>query len=504
MPFIFVGMIRVCRPNLPEYGAFFWFIRKMISVFCICCIFLVRIFVRCSYVCVCFWCILGRLNMAVGKFTEGSISNHIIVMTLTSTVGLLAIFVVDLADLYFLSLLGSDEITAAIGFSSTLLFFMTSICLGCQVATGAAVARSEGQKDRALSSRLFSHSVIFTAVVSSVVSLVMWWFTEDLLAILGAKDKTLEYAVAYTQITVLSTPLLGIGMSCAASLRSLGDATRSMYTIGVGAVVNGIMDPILIFGFDLGVEGAAWASVAARFGILIMAFYALSSGHRMRLRLQKAQLLVDRKVWLAVAIPAMLTNMATPLGSSIVMKAMAPYGADAVAAVTIVGRIAPVAFALLFSLSGAIGPIVGQNAAAKQYDRVKLALKRTLMLVIGYVLFVWLVLSSSSSLIISVFAAQGLTAELIHFYTNVVVVGFLFNALLFIANAVMNNLRRAHMATVFNFARSLFGILPAVLILGPLMGAKGVMLAEAVGQVLFGILAYSYVWWFIQKESRER
>lgn len=432
--------------------------------------------------------------MSLAKFTSGSILRHILVMTLTSTVGLIAIFFVDLADMYFLSLLGEKEITAAIGFGTTLLFFLMAICLGCQVSAGAAIARAEGLRDRALSLRRLSHALVFTTLVTTAFSLLVWWYCRDLLALLGAKGKTLDYATQYSRIVILSTPLLALGFASAASLRSLGDAKRSMIAISSAAVINGILDPILILGLDMGITGAAWGSVFARVGIVSFGLYGLRRGYNFSFRLQSQALREDFSVWWVVALPAMLTNLATPVGSSIVMRAMAPFGDEAVSAVAIVGRVAPLAFALLFSLSGAIGPIIGQNMAANMFARVKEALRLTLLLVVSYVLVMWLLLALGSDLVIGVFSAAGLTAELITFYTHFVVLGFIFNALLFVANAALNNLYKAHMATVFNFSRSLLGILPAVILLAPLYGAKGVMAAEAVGQVVFGVLAYWYVW----------
>ena len=424
-------------------------------------------------------------------------------MTLTSTVGLIAIFVVDLADMYFLSLLGEKEITASIGFASTLLFFMTATCLGCQVATGANVARAEGRKDRALSQRLFSNATLFTVVSSSIICFLVWLWSEPLLHMLGAEGKTLEYAVLYADITLLSTPLLALGMCCAATLRSVGDGSRSMYTIGIAAVINGLLDPLFIFVLDLGIAGAAWATVCARVGMVLLGFTLLRKAHGIDLRVSLKDSRVDLASWGNVAVPAMLTNMASPLGSSIVLKAMAPFGPEAVGAMAIVSRITPMAFAMLFSLSGAIGPIIGQNAAAFEFERVKHALRLVIAIVIVYVTSVWLLLILGTEFIIAAFSATGLAAELIQFYTHIVVLGFLFNALLFISNAVLNNLHKAYMATVFNFSRSILGILPAVIILAPIYGAKGVMAAEAIGQVLFGILAYVYVWYWVRRLEQE-
>ncbi len=431
--------------------------------------------------------------MVTGKFIKGSILKHIVIMTLTSTVGLLAIFMVDLVDMFFLSLLGKQELAASIGFSGVVLFFMTAACIGCQVGVGAVMARAEGQKNRSLAARYYGHSMMYTAVISSVLCAITMIFSEDLLMALGARGETLTFAKQYTFIVLPSTPLLAIGMCAAAALRSLGDARRAMYAIAGGAFVNAALDPVLIFVFDLGIQGAALATLLSRFATVAIGVLSMSRIHNVYCTLEHIFIKPDFNIWSKIAIPAILTSLATPLGSAIVMHAMADYGVDAVAGAAIVGRIVPVAFAVLFALSGAIGPIIGQNIGAHSYGRVKQALRIALLLSASYVVFIWLVLMLMTDFIIKAFGAEAEAAELIIFYNQFLVLGFIFSAMLFVANAAFNNINKAQLATMFNFSRSLLGILPAVLLLAPLYGAKGVMAAEILGQTVFGVVAYIVV-----------
>ncbi len=124
---------------------------------------------------------------------------------------------------------------------------------------------------------------------------------------------------------------------------------------------------------------------------------------------------LDMGAILPIAVPAVLTNLATPIGGSYVLKTMASFGDSAVAGAAILGRITPVAFALIFALSGAIGPIIGQNAGADRYDRVRSTLLNALLINFVYILFVWLVLYLAGDMIISAFSATGDAAYLIDF-----------------------------------------------------------------------------------------
>lgn len=202
------------------------------------------------------------------KFVEGSTMRHILVMSGAGSVGLMALFVVDLLDMLFISMLGQVELAAAVGFAGTLVFFSTSISIGTSIAMGALVSKAIGAKQRE-HARQLSSSIIATAfVISSVVSAVMFFYIPELLHAIGAKGYVAERAEAYLRILIPSGPVIAIAMSAGAGLRAAGDAKRSMWATLAGGIANAILDPIFIFGFGWNVEGAAIATVFARFTVL--------------------------------------------------------------------------------------------------------------------------------------------------------------------------------------------------------------------------------------------
>ena len=440
--------------------------------------------------------------MSRAVFTRGSTLRHLVVMTGASTVGLVALFTVDLVDMYFLSLLGEQELAAAVGFGGTLLFFLTAVSIGLQIGMGALVSRAEGSYQRDLAGRYCSNILIFSAVTASLISGVAFIYLRELLGFLGASGKTLEYALSYSQIIIPNTPILAMGMCAANATRALGDARRSMYATLGGAAVNAILDPILIFGLGWGIEGAAVASAVSRYVVLIIAFHAIFRVHHLPRPTSLGWLREDFSNIARVAGPAILTNLATPIGASFVLRTMAQFGDSAVAGAAIMGRIFPVAFAAVFALSGAIGPIIGQNAGAGYFDRVRSVLLGALMCNVVYVLFVWLLLWLLTDAIVAAFSAHNEAEQLIRFAITWLVGAFMFNGMLFVANASFNNLHKAHLATLFNFGRTILGTIPCVYLGGRWFGAPGVMAGEAVGAVLFGALAFVAVLWQVRELGR--
>jgi len=205
----------------------------------------------------------------------------------------------------------------------------------------------------------------------------------------------------------------------------------------------------------------------------------------------------------AVVAPAVLTNLSTPISNSFVLRIMAQFGDSAVAGAAIMGRITPVAFAAIFALSGAVGPIVGQNAGAGRYDRVRSTLRGALVFNACYVALVWCILALCADLVVATFSASAAAADLIRFYCWFLVGAFAFNGCLFVANASFNNLRHPHWATFFNFGRAVLGTMPAVYVGAQWYGPRGVMAGEAVGVLVFGLAAVVAAFYLVRRLERE-
>ena len=432
-----------------------------------------------------------RAAMSAPAFLTGSTMRHVLVMTTASSVGLIAMFGVDLVDLYFLTLLGEQEILAAVGFAGALLYFLLSLGIGLQIALGALVARNEGAGRRHDAGRFCSSALILNGLCASVLAVLAWWQLPAFLKLLGASGATFDYALAYARIQIPAVPLLVLGMSLGAGLRAVGDARRQMTATLWGAVVNACLDPLFIFTFGWGIEGAAWASVASRLAVFLISGWALCRVHRLPVRVTPAEFVRDVPPLLVIGLPAVLTNLATPLGNTLLLRLMADFGDAAVAAQTVLARILPVAFAAVFAISGSVGPVIGQNAGACRYDRVRETLINSALFVVGYVALLWLVMWLFAGQITRLFAVTDLSAELIRFYLNFLVGAFTLNGLLFVSNASFNNLGRAIFATGFNYAKVLLGILPAAYLLAGPYGARGVLMGEAVGMAVFGVLGFS-------------
>lgn len=440
------------------------------------------------------------------NYTEGSIFRHISTLSITSAIGLFAIFAVDLVDVFFISLLGEPELAAAVGFAGTALFFGAAICIGLAIATSTVVAQAIGaarldtaEHTGGESTRLATHGLVFGALLTIPLAALSVIYAPHLIGLMGAKGHTLDLAVGYFRIVGLSLPILGLAMAGTSLLRAVGEAKMSMWATIIGGLVNAVLDPILIFVFQLDLTGAAIASVLSRCTVAGMALYFVVNRHQLVCMPKWREFLIDSRQLLNIAIPSLITNLAGPFGAAYATTQMAKFGTDAVAAAAVIGRITPVAFAGLYGLSGAVGPVASQNMGAQQWSRVRQTLLASGIFVTLYVIPVAILLFVVKGVLINVFDLQGEAAELLQFYCTFIVITYWLFGLQLAANPLFTALRHPGYATISNIGRDLcFGI-PLVYIGSTLFGAQGVLAGQALGNMLAGILAFTIALWLSKR-----
>lgn len=429
------------------------------------------------------------LPRAPAKFVVGSLLRHILVMSGAGGVGLGAIFLSDLANIAFLSLLDDQAVLAAVGYASSILFLMIGTGIGLSIASTTLVSRAlgEGRRLRACRFSVNAHIANFVAglAAAALIYFAIPWF----LTLFGATGRTHDLAARYLYILVPSIPVLTLAMTSAAVLRSIGDARRAMNITLYGAIINTILDPIFIIVMGLGIEGAAWATVIARIVFMLVGLYGVIGVHGLVARPRLPALLVDIPAMASIAVPAILTNVATPVSNAYVTAAIATHGDDAVAGWAIIGRILPVAFGTIYALSSSIGPIIGQNYGAREGDRVRQAFRLALAVNGAFTLAAWIVLALLSAHLVRLFGATGDAAALINLFNYWLAPLFAFMGALFVANAVFNTLDFPHYATLLNWGRATLGTIPVVHLGSSLAGAEGALAGHMVGGILFGCLS---------------
>lgn len=426
---------------------------------------------------------------ADAAYVEGSVFRHVVALTALGSLGLMAIFSVDLVNLLYISLLDDEALTAAMSYAGAVLFVIVSVGIGFSIGVTAHTARRIGAGDRAAARRVATSGLIISFVSTAIVTIALAAVLDPCLALLGAAGREFEVTRHFLWIAMLGMPPLALSMAMGGVLMAFGAPRMTLWINLAGAGATAILDPIFIFALDLGVTGAAIVTVLIRFVALAVGWYGLVP--RLSALAWPTFDGVRRDVGplFSIAFPAILTNLATPASNMLVTAYVARFGTDAVAGWSIIGRIYPLCFAGIFALTGSVGAIFGQNVGARRFDRVRKTLRDSALFTAVYVLVIWLLLFLGTDAINWAFHATGRTAEMIAFYCLWAAPTFIFTGALFVANAAFNNLGFASYSTVFNWGRATLGTLPFCWLGIWYDSADAVILWWSIGAALFGLPA---------------
>ncbi|MEM6939652.1 MAG: MATE family efflux transporter [Pseudomonadota bacterium] len=435
--------------------------------------------------------------MEAGRFLTGSTMGHVVRMTATGAMGITFVFLVDAANLFWVSQLGEPQLVAAIGFAYAVQFFSVSVAVGLMIAVTAVVSRSIGAGDRARARRQAGAGAVIAATVLSLVSGVIVGYRQELIAFTGATGETARLAARYLAITIPSLIPMSAALALTGTLRADGYGAEAMYVTLSGGVLLMFIDPVLIYGLGWGLDGAAIGLFLFRFMLLAAALYfaVVRLGLVARPTLRTLRNIAGP--FLAVAGPAIATQMSTPFGNYVLTIVMARFGDEAMAAWAVVGRLTVVVFGGIFALSGAIGGIFGQNFGAGQVDRVRQTYRDALLFCGLYTGVAWAVMLMATPYVISAFALTGAGTQVLEAFTFVGVGGFVFIGALFVSNAAFNNLNRPLWSTLVNWMKDGLLSFPAGAFLATVFGATGVIYGQALAGAIMGSIAATWGWFYV-------
>ena len=441
----------------------------------------------------------GSRNGAV--FTQGSTMRHVIIMTSTAAIGMMALFFVDIITLFYISQLNDPAQTAAVGRAGYVIGFLIAISVGMMIGASVLIARSIGQGREDDARRYAGSALAGAAMVGTVfaaVSLVLIsWFMD----MLGAEGAALAHARRYLLIILPAMPFVSVGMISIGILRAWGAARESMYITLAGGILTAALDPIFIFVLGLEVTGAAIVTLIARISFAAYGLYLVLVAADMARFADFRKIGLDIWEMAKVGGPAIMTNLAAPIGAFIIAQKIAEYGDMALAGQAVVDRLIPLTFGVIFALSGAVGPIIGQNFGAGLMDRTRQTLIDGIIFNITYVLLAWAVLYLARNAIISAFMATGDMALMIDLFCRIAAAAFLFNGILFVTNAAFNNLGKPLWATGFNWSRQTIGVLPFITI-GAMWGdLTGIAYGIVAGSIPFALIAVIFAFRLIRSHD---
>lgn len=394
------------------------------------------------------------------------------------------------------------------GLSVTFPIMIIAMAFGMLVGMGAAslVSIRLGQQNRPEAEKILGNAFTLLAVISLAVTILGLLARDWVLSMFGAGPETLGYARQYITIILLGNVFQGLGFGMNNLIRAEGHARAAMYTMVIGALANILLDPLFIFVFRMGVAGAAVATVISMALTSIWVFWHFT-GSRPGLKIRAANLGLERKIVLGIFSIGM-APFAMQLSGSVINALfniqLIKYGGDlAVGAMGIINSVAMMVVFCVIAINMASQPIIGFNYGARQYARVKRALKLAIISATAITTTGWLAVELFPGAIITLFnnsdpglleiGTRGMRILLAAFPVvgSQVVGGNFFQAI-----------GKAKIAMVLNLLRQVIILIPMVLLLPPIFKIDGVWLAGPIADLTAAAVTAAMIFREVKRMNR--
>jgi putative MATE family efflux protein len=386
-----------------------------------------------------------------------------------------------------------------------ILFFLQAF--GMLVGTGAAthVSIFLGRKENDRAENILGNALTMTFVITAVTVVPSLIFLDDLLMWFGGSEATIPYAKEYLYIIIPTTLLPALSFSFNAVMRASGYPKKAMVTMLIGAILNVILDPIFIFGFDMGIKGAAYATVISMAASTVFVMHHFVSKNSL-IRFRKKYLKPDRRIILtitAIGISPFAMQLAGSLVNVVMNNSLQAYGGDlALGANGIISSIGMLLVMLIIGIAQGMQPIVGFNYGAGHHHRVMETLRLVIITATCIMGVGWVCCLLFPDIIVRGFTSD---PELIAISAN----GLKLSLSLFIVvgsqiaiGQFFQSIGIAWKAIFLSLTRQFLYLIPAILFLPPFFGLDGIWYSSPISDGLAAVTAWIFLWQHVKKAQR--
>lgn len=426
--------------------------------------------------------------------TQAPVHRVIGAMAIPTIISMLLTSMYNLVDTFFVGRINTQS-TAAVGIVFSVLFFIQAFSFFFGNGSGNYISRQLGAQNTKDAEVMASTGLFYTLVFSLIVMLLGWIFLEPISILLGSTPTILPYTRQYLGISLLGTPFI-MGTFCINNqMRFQGFTKYSVYGAISGSIINCLLDPVFIFGFSMGVSGAAVASVIGQIcGFIILLIMSQKEGviHYTHRRISFEGRFV--KEIIAGGTPSISRQGLASVSTIALNSVVSNYGDAAIAAMSIVTRISMFIFSVIVGLGQGFQPMRGFCYGAKLYDRVKEGFWFSTKIGTFFLLFWSVVLIIFSGEVVSLFRddpeviAIGIPALR---YQMII---FPACSFMMMANMMMQTCRKTIRANILAASRQGLFFIPLIFVLPYFYGLFGVEICQAVSDIISLIVTIPIVW----------
>ena len=444
-------------------------------------------------------------NQQFQKMTQTPVGKLITTLSVPTIISMLVTAIYNMADTFFVSKLGTSA-SGAVGIVFSVMAIIQAIGFTFGMGSGSWISRLLGAKEEEKSKEVAATGFYSAIFLCALMSAVGEWKLDALMRILGASETILPYARDYARYILLAAPIMASSFVLNNILRSEGHAKFAMIGITAGGVLNVILDPVFIFGFHLGISGAAIATAFSQLVsfLTLLSYFVM---HKTTTRLGIHRLSKNPTTYLQIVkngLPSFSRQGLASLAAILLNKQAMIYGDAAVAAMAIVSKIFQMLFSVLIGFGQGYQPVVGYNYGAGIMQRVKMAMKFTLKVgTIGMSIAAAAVFLLAPMLMKLFIPDDPAVMEIGIMALRAQAISMPLLPVGVVANMTFQSIGKAWRATIMSAMRQGIFFIPLIFVLPGILKVQGVVITQAAADGLTAVACTPFLWGFYKNLSKE-
>lgn len=408
--------------------------------------------------------------------------------------GMLLMVIYNLTDTFFVGLLHDKSMTAALGIVFSFMSFIQAIGFWFGYGSGNIMSKKIGEEDVQEAGKISSLGIFFAVFVGSFIAFLAWIFALPLAKFIGgtASNSLLYFTVIYLKIIIIGIPFSLYSITLYNQMRLLGNVKDGAIGLFLGMIINMLLDPLLMFAFDLGFVGAGYATIIGQLvSSIILTHLSMKNGYIV-LNMYKIEINKERVYHiLAGGMPNFSRQSITGIALVLLNRVASIYGDSLIAALTISSRIVAVAYMIMIGFGQGFQPICAMNYGAKQYGRVRKAFKLTVSISTVFLIIMSILLYFLGEQIIKTMSNDTEVISMSFKLLRIQCITMPFLGYFAITSMFMQNIGQYFLASMISMSRQGLFYIPLLYILTNTLGEFGIYLLQPVADIFSFIFSLS-------------
>lgn len=424
-----------------------------------------------------------------------SIGKLLVKFSIPAIIGMIVNMLYNVVDRIYIGNIpnvGGLAITG-VGITMPITQIITGIGMLIGIGTSASISIAFGKQKREEAQRYLGNGFLSIVVVSIAIAIFGNVFADSILRVFGASDLTLQYAAAYMKPLFIGTicNLCAFGLNH--SISSDSNPRVGMFTMIIGAIVNIILDPIFIFGLNLGIAGAAYATVISQFVATCWVVNYFTRSKKSTIKLTKEDMrpnfMILKNIFMIGLAPCCM-QVASSVVTLIANRSLMTYGGDlAIGAMAIIASVSSIFVMPIFGLNQGAQPIMGYNFGAKQYERVRKTYKISLMICTVILVISFIFIQVAPEVAVGMFNNDPELTEITASGMRIFLLSLPIIGIQMTASNYYQAVGKVKKAMIIGLTRQVIFLTPAFLIFPKFYGLNGVWYAGPIADTLAVMLS---------------